>query len=83
METDLNCVEFILCEINYGTHYTGDHFALAQVHFVFVWFTVYITPNIHFVVEIQNSWFWNLKDAMPVSLRSELFTSYIFTIFKQ
>jgi len=25
----------------------------------------------------------NLKDAMPVSFRSELFTSYILTIFKQ
>jgi len=26
---------------------------------------------------------WNLKNAMPVSFRSELFTSYILTIFKQ
>ena len=42
METDLNYVELILCEINYGTHYTGDHFVLAQV---FVGFTVYITPK--------------------------------------
>ena len=34
---DLNYVELILCEYNYGTHYTGDHFALALV---FVAFTV-------------------------------------------
>jgi len=27
--------------------------------------------------------FSNVKDAMPVSFRSELFTSYIVTIFKQ
>jgi len=25
----------------------------------------------------------NIKDAMPVSFQSELFTSYILTIFKQ
>jgi len=35
-----------------------------------------------FVVFIKK-WSCVLKDAMPVSFRSELFTSYILTIFKQ
>jgi len=34
---DFNYVELIICELNYGTHYTGDHFALALV---FVGFNV-------------------------------------------
>ena len=31
IEFDLNYVELILCQLNYGTHYTGDNFALALI----------------------------------------------------
>jgi len=37
IEFNHNFVELILCELNYGTHYTGDHLALALL---FVAFTV-------------------------------------------
>ena len=35
------------------------------------------------VRQTHDKFYFDFKDAMPVSFRSELFTAYILTIFKQ